>query len=882
MQRSFTHIALLLILSIGVPKNCFSQEIRINCGGPAYSYDTWGWFFESDRPYSVEAGSGYLSGENREWIWVQTQNTLVRNVYATVRENSPDYRFDLPPGDYILEFYYSEMEAHWPGQNRIRFIRGSEPLCPFFDPWIQAGREYALVFRFLVHHDGGALFTGVDSEFFAPKLAGIGVIPADTSDNFAITPGSFFAEGGHHEIVLSWHWYIREGIRGFIVERSFDGGAWIALPDTYFVSFARIPTSPGVTASFRVRSVDVHGNISLPTAPLEATAIGWESPLPVYHLSMPPAQVESLFSDIYSDQYRGGSLRFGDDSLALDVGVRFRGASNRPRQKKSYKIKLRGPEWNGRRKFNLVAEWADASLLHDCASYCLADDLDVEAPTHNFVLMELNGVNMGVFLDMEQLDERYLAAHNFDGDDVIYKAVTCALFEQWPIEYIEAFWERETGDQSDFAPILDLIDAINDAPDSLFYCTVDSALDCGSFLRWWVAEILFSNGDFFGGNYYIRRSSGKGKWHFLPWDNDQGFTIVERTILCGVMDDSGELLARHNVLMRRWLEQPELRRRFLFALGEGVESELESGRAETIIDSLFALIESEALIDCDKKYRARNDVFLSNYGKMIDYIEPRAAYIRADIAAEWENISDLQIVEVCPAGGAIADSSGEMDPWCEILNMTGDAVDLEDFSMTDNPHFPGKWELPKIALQDSGRILLWMDGEFFQGARHSPFRINSPNLYLFSHEGLCIDAFTIACDLPVGFSAERSPEMSENIVPTDSPTPGQPNDDPHILPAEIELFAYPNPFNSAVTIRVRGVEDSRGRVEIFDINGRRVEPVIELVEMPSGTKLPSTGSGSDFCEFVWTPGESLPSGVYLVRAKMENGQTATTRIVLLK
>ncbi|MGC9316130.1 MAG: hypothetical protein ACP5G4_10980, partial [bacterium] len=112
------------------------------------------------------------------------------------------------------------------------------------------------------------------------------------------------------------------------------------------------------------------------------------------------------------------------------------------------------------------------------------------------------------------------------------------------------------------------------------------------------------------------------------------------------------------------------------------------------------------------------------------------------------------------------------------------------------------------------------------------------------------------------------------------------------LPDDYSISAHPNPFNSAVTIAIDGVGDGSPvpvSVEIYDLAGRRVEPVTEPVEVSGGfavsddanAKLPSTqtgckqGSGSDLAplykggqggSYIWRPAESLPSGVYLVRA----------------
>jgi len=85
------------------------------------------------------------------------------------------------------------------------------------------------------------------------------------------------------------------------------------------------------------------------------------------------------------------------------------------------------------------------------------------------------------------------------------------------------------------------------------------------------------------------------------------------------------------------------------------------------------------------------------------------------------------------------------------------------------------------------------------------------------------------------------------------------------LPSALKLRAYPNPFNSTVKIRVSGLGFRVSGIEIYDIGGRRIAPVTELVEVPGGEKLPSTGSGSGIREFIWRPDRAIPSGVYLVK-----------------
>ncbi|HHS50938.1 MAG TPA: hypothetical protein ENN07_07475 [candidate division Zixibacteria bacterium] len=120
------------------------------------------------------------------------------------------------------------------------------------------------------------------------------------------------------------------------------------------------------------------------------------------------------------------------------------------------------------------------------------------------------------------------------------------------------------------------------------------------------------------------------------------------------------------------------------------------------------------------------------------------------------------------------------------------------------------------------------------------------------------------------------------------------------LPANFTISAYPNPFNSAVTITIDGLGARHASplqqlsVEIYHIAGRRVDavatsgqPVIAMSD--SDEKSPTiegdfspSGRNDGKNEFIWTPPASLPSGVYLVRASAGNGTFVTKRVVFMK
>ena len=120
------------------------------------------------------------------------------------------------------------------------------------------------------------------------------------------------------------------------------------------------------------------------------------------------------------------------------------------------------------------------------------------------------------------------------------------------------------------------------------------------------------------------------------------------------------------------------------------------------------------------------------------------------------------------------------------------------------------------------------------------------------------------------------------------------------IPKAFALSTHPNPFNSAVTISIdipvgdgspvpnkAGEETSPLRIEIFDVNGRRV------AQLPSpSVPLPEGEGGNSFSHwekvaegrmmaFTWQPSPSLTSGVYLVRATVGE-QSTSKKIIYLK
>jgi len=106
------------------------------------------------------------------------------------------------------------------------------------------------------------------------------------------------------------------------------------------------------------------------------------------------------------------------------------------------------------------------------------------------------------------------------------------------------------------------------------------------------------------------------------------------------------------------------------------------------------------------------------------------------------------------------------------------------------------------------------------------------------------------------------------------------------LPSNFSIRIMPNPFNSAVSISA----PENTIVEIFDINGRMVAEIpannpvgvgFTPARIDDAGKNERDGARPSPTEIIWRPDESVGSGIYLVRARFDDGEV-TKRVIYLK
>ncbi|RKZ34113.1 hypothetical protein DRQ33_02860 [bacterium] len=99
------------------------------------------------------------------------------------------------------------------------------------------------------------------------------------------------------------------------------------------------------------------------------------------------------------------------------------------------------------------------------------------------------------------------------------------------------------------------------------------------------------------------------------------------------------------------------------------------------------------------------------------------------------------------------------------------------------------------------------------------------------------------------------------------------------LPTEYSIDAFPNPFNSSCAITA----PAGAKIELYDLRGNVIATSFDA-DAPLSPLIRGTNERAKRASrgFVWCPDESIPSGIYLMKATTKDGLTITKRIVYLK
>lgn len=376
--------------------------------------------------------------------------------------------------------------------------------------------------------------------------------------------------------------------------------------------------------------------LALSAGPLRAQAPQDSLSLPVYRLELDPADLDWLHAHVWTDETVPATFYVQDQ--VYPCRVRFRGGTSRTLPKKSWRIVFEDDEnVFGRKVLLLRAEYRDASLVRNHLVLSLFRFLGHPAPATQHVNLLVNGEHLGVFLDAERMDHRFLDRLDRPAG-ALYKARGHAsnFAPLMAYDAVPRTWEKKEGPVDDFQDIQTLLGQLRYWTPADFAQHIEEVVDVDLALTYFAVELAVANEDGFTNNFYLYHNPEDGQVELIPWDNDATLGNNWRGEYDQRMERFYDHAAPdHNLLLQRLMEHAPWRTLFWdkvnFILDEGF------AHITLALDEAYAAIREDVAQDAHKgtttaKFEAERDRILAYLDARRTRLTPKGPYLRPDLS----------------------------------------------------------------------------------------------------------------------------------------------------------------------------------------------------------------------------------------------------------
>jgi hypothetical protein len=339
-----------------------------------------------------------------------------------------------------------------------------------------------------------------------------------------------------------------------------------------------------------------------------------------FDLTIPDTSWASLSRDPYTEVTASLGFR---GAWFPEVGVRLKGVYGSLRSldaKAAFKVDLNAyapHRLRGVETLTLNNMVQDPSYTHETLAYALFRALDLPAPRTGWARLRVNGEDFGLYLDVETVDDSFLARWYENPDGTLYEGAYGVDLDGDPaaFEYDEG---PDPTDRSDIAAVGAILNG--DATDAAI-AALDERVDMDQILDVMALEALLLHWDGYttANNYRIYDDPITGRFQMIPWGTDQTFT----TEYYGPYAGYGRLLTF-------CLENAGCSARYDAALLT-MADEWEAADLEGQLDTLLAFLEPE--VADDPRYEFDDATRQAYVDQTRATIRTSADRIRADVGA---------------------------------------------------------------------------------------------------------------------------------------------------------------------------------------------------------------------------------------------------------
>ena len=195
-----------------------------------------------------------------------------------------------------------------------------------------------------------------------------------------------------------------------------------------------------------------------------------------------------------------------------DVGFRLKGGISRTWAKKTWKLSFnafeKGRKWKGLKKLSLKGMSFDPSFLRESTSADVLYSMNLPTSRYSFAQLNINGMDFGLVIMIEHIDDRFLKSRFGSADGKLYKCDGTLEYmgpdEQTYRDEGDYIPKSDAAEEGDMSELVQLITVLNKAPDETFMEEMEQILDVEMFLRTWAMEVVTgqTDGTLNANNYY--------------------------------------------------------------------------------------------------------------------------------------------------------------------------------------------------------------------------------------------------------------------------------------------------------------------------------------------------------------------------------------------
>ncbi|MDP2313545.1 MAG: CotH kinase family protein [Pseudomonadota bacterium] len=178
---------------------------------------------------------------------------------------------------------------------------------------------------------------------------------------------------------------------------------------------------------------------------------------------------------------------------------------------------LRGDtEFDGVTRLTLNNGHEDPTGLHTCLAYSTYTAAGVPAPRCTLAHVTVNGEDLGVYANVEPVDEDFLARHGLARDGGLFEGTLSDFREGW----------TGTFDPKTHASDVAQLDRVKTAIDTGDLAAIAEVVELDAYLDFWAAEVLVGQWDGYDANtnnYFVYDDPSTGRIRFIPWGADATF-----------------------------------------------------------------------------------------------------------------------------------------------------------------------------------------------------------------------------------------------------------------------------------------------------------------------------------------------------------------------